>query len=517
MKFELRQQAKPALGQHLKVAPRVIQAMEILQLPQTSLEERVAQELQSNVALEIAEETPDEDERRGAADERAAEQDEDAEVERTLVVGERGEDFERLRRIEEGIGEEWHGESLRDSHRAESVSEARAELFANAPGRGASLEESLADQWALAELPEELQRIGRQLIPFIGSNGLWTMDAAALARELATQGTTADEATVNRVIDAMQRHFEPPGIAARDMRECLLLQLESLEERARGAASGDDAAREADARFADARTLVTDHLDDLRENRIPRIEQRTGMPHARVARALELLRLLDIAPGRALAQQESLAVRPDVIIERAPEGDGYLARLADGTVPNLKVSDAYLRMSRERSTDDATRTLLSDSIRRAQWFIDAVEQRGATLLRVVNVIVRMQRDALEQGFAALRPMPMTDVASELGMNVSTVSRAVSGKWASTPRGPVELRRFFSGGRETESGADLSWDAVKAIVKEIVESEDRKAPLSDSAIAAQLKARGITLARRTVVKYREQMGIPAARMRRRHGD
>jgi RNA polymerase sigma-54 factor len=174
-------------------------------------------------------------------------------------------------------------------------------------------------------------------------------------------------------------------------------------------------------------------------------------------------------------------------------------------------------MSRERGTDDATRTLLSDSIRRAQWFIDAVEQRGATLLRVVNVIVRVQRDALEQGFAALRPMPMTEVAADLGMNVSTVSRAVSGKWASTPRGPVELRRFFSGGRETESGADLSWDAVKAIVKEIVDAEDRRAPLSDSAIAARLKERGITLARRTVVKYREQMGIPAARMRRRHGD
>ena len=516
MKFELRQQAKPALGQHLRVAPRVIQAMEILQLPQTSLEERVAQELQSNVALEIAEESPDEDDRRGAAEERAAEQEEDLEVERTLVVGEGGEDFERLRRIEEGIGEEWHGDSLRDSHRAESASEARADLFANAPGRGASLEESLAEQWSLAEQPEALQQVGRQLIPFIGENGLWTMDAAGLSRELAAQGVTADEATVNRVIDAMQRHFEPPGIAARDMRECLLLQLDSLEERARregGAERGHEAAE----RFADARALVTDHLEDLRENRIPRIEQRSGMARARVMRALDLLRLLDIAPGRALAQQESLAVRPDVIIERAPEGEGYVARLADGTVPNLKVSEAYQRMSRERGTDEATRTLLSESIRRAQWFIDAVEQRGATLLRVVGVIVRVQRDALEQGFSALRPMPMTEVASELGMNVSTVSRAVSGKWASTPRGPVELRRFFSGGRETESGADLSWDAVKAIVKEIVEAEDRRAPLSDSAIAALLKERGITLARRTVVKYREQMGIPAARMRRRHGD
>jgi len=514
MKFELRQQAKPALGQHLRVAPRVIQAMEILQLPQTSLEERVEQELQSNVALEIGEETPDEEARLGAAADRAAEHEEDSEVERTLVVGEGGEDFERLRRIEEGIGEEWHGDSLRDTHRAESVADARAELFANAPGRGASLEESLADQWALAEQPDELQRIGRHLIPFIGTNGVWTMDAQALSRELAGQGITTDEATVNRVIDAMQRHFEPPGIAARDMRECLLLQLEALAERARGA---DGDSRSSDERFADARTLIGDHLDDLRENRIPRIEQRTGMPHARVVRALEMLRLLDIAPGRALAQQESLAVRPDVIIERAPDSDGYVARLADGTVPNLKVSQAYLRMSRERGTDDATRTLLSDSIRRAQWFIDAVEQRGATLLRVVNVIVRVQRDALEQGFAALRPMPMTEVAADLGMNVSTVSRAVSGKWASTPRGPVELRRFFSGGRETESGADLSWDAVKAIVKEIVDAEDRRAPLSDSAIAARLKERGITLARRTVVKYREQMGIPAARMRRRHGD
>jgi RNA polymerase sigma-54 factor len=515
MKFELRQQATPALGQHLRVAPRVIQAMEILQLPQASLEERVAQELQSNVALEVAEERPDEDDQRSAAAERADEQEEDAEVERTLVVGERGEDFERLRRIEEGIGEEWHGDSLRDSHRAESVADARAELFANAPDRGASLEESLAEQWALAEQPEDLQRIGRHLIPFIGTNGILTMDAGSLVRELSSQGIAVSADRVNRVIDAMQRHFEPPGIAARDLRECLLLQLASLEEQA---TSRVDEGRAADIaeRFSDARILISDHLDDLRENRIPRIEQRGGMSRARISRAMELLKLLDVAPGRALGQQESLALRPDVLIERDPEGDGFVARLADGTVPNLSVSEAYQRMARDRGTDDATRTLLTESIRRAQWFIDAVEQRGATLLRVVNVIVRVQRDALEQGFSALKPMPMTSVASELGMNVSTVSRAVSGKWASTPRGPVELRRFFSGGRETDSGADLSWDAVKAIVKEIVDAEDRQSPLSDSAIASRLKDRGITLARRTVVKYREQMGIPSARMRRVHG-
>lgn len=514
MKFELRQQAKPALGQHLRVAPRVIQAMEILQMPQATLEERVVQELQSNVALEVAEQVPDQEARQAVEDDRASEREADEEVERALTVGEGGEDFERLRQIEEGIGEEWHGEEVRETRRGESADEARAALFANAPGRSASLEDSLLAQWSLAELPQPDLELGRRLISFIGDSGILSAPVDAIAQELAAErGIPTDAAAISRVIDAMQRHFEPPGIAARDLRECLLLQLDALAERSQ--VRGEDAA-ESRERIADARALVSDHLDDLRENRIPRIEQRSGMSRQRISRALEVLRLVDVAPGRALAAEESSVIRPDVIIERQPGGDGYVARLADGTVPNLRVSEEYMRLSRERGTDEATRSLLTQSIRRAQWFIDAVEQRGATLLRVVQVIIRVQRDALDQGFAVLRPLPMTDVASELGMNVSTVSRAVAGKWASTPRGPVELRRFFSGGRETESGADLSWDAVKAIVREIVDAEDRRAPLSDSAIARELKARGITLARRTVVKYRDQLGIPAARLRRQHG-
>ncbi len=158
--------------------------------------------------------------------------------------------------------------------------------------------------------------------------------------------------------------------------------------------------------------------------------------------------------------------------------------------------------------------LLADGIRRAHWFIDAIEQRGATLLRVVNLVIARQREWFESGGASLEPLPMTQVAREIGMHVSTVSRAVAGKWMATPRGTFELRKLFASGTETDSGTDISWAAVKARVSDVIAAEDKSAPLSDQAIVAALKAVGIPLARRTVVKYREQLGLPVARLRKR---
>jgi RNA polymerase sigma-54 factor len=166
--------------------------------------------------------------------------------------------------------------------------------------------------------------------------------------------------------------------------------------------------------------------------------------------------------------------------------------------------------------DAATRTFLQEGIRSATWLIDAITQRRSTLLKVVEVVLERQRDWFDQGPGHLKPLPMTDVADKLGVHVATVSRAVSGKWLQTPRGLVELRKFFTGGTETEDGQSVSWEAVRTMLQEEVDAEDKVHPLSDEALAARLKARGVTIARRTVVKYREQMGIQPARRRRKHG-
>jgi RNA polymerase sigma-54 factor len=200
-------------------------------------------------------------------------------------------------------------------------------------------------------------------------------------------------------------------------------------------------------------------------------------------------------------------------VEYDDDKDEYFAYLTDGRIPNLRVNREYARMARDRSVPKNERDFLKTSLSNAQWLIDAVQQRRQTLLRVINVVVAAQRDFFDQGPQALRPLPMTQVADQLGIHVATVSRAVAGKHIQTPRGIFPLRKFFSGGLQTEGGEDVSWEAVRAAMQEVVDAEDKSKPLSDEAIADAMKARGIDIARRTVAKYRGQLDIPPARLRK----
>ena len=202
-------------------------------------------------------------------------------------------------------------------------------------------------------------------------------------------------------------------------------------------------------------------------------------------------------------------------MEYDPESGDYTARLADELVPRVRVSPDYEEMAKEIALDTKARNFVVESIRAARSIIEASEQRNTTLMRVVKVVLARQREWFEQGPQHLKPMPMVDVADMLGIHVATVSRAVSEKWMQTPRGLVALRTFFSLGTENASGEEMSWNAVKALVQEIVDGEDKSKPLSDSAIAEELKKRGVTIARRTVVKYREQLGILSGAMRKQH--
>jgi RNA polymerase sigma-54 factor len=504
VRFETSQKLRT--GQSLRLAPRMIQSMEVLQMPLAQLQERVEQELERNVALEQVEPQSGD-----APPVSSEDPPEDEPVERPLTVGERGEDFERARAFERELEDSpWH----RPSRRGDDDGSAKMEMLAGTPARRERLGEQLKRQWEMAEVPERVLAAGRLLVDFIDDDGLLSADLATIALQGGSvEGGPFTEAELAAALPQVQLWLEPAGVAARDIRESLQLQLESRLDPHRWSEPPSAADREA---IGDAITMVRDHYEDLLENRLPRIAQRSGLSLERVEAAKERLRRLTTSPGRDLVDDEPAIVIPDAMVEYDAEGDRYVAALCDGPVPPLRVSPTYAAMAERPGVDPATRGFLQEGMRAATWLIDAITQRRTTLLRVVEVVLERQRDWFDQGPGHLRPLPMADVAEVLGVHVATVSRAVSGKWLQTPRGLVELRRFFTGGTETEDGTSVSWEAVRTMLQEEVEAEDKAHPLSDEALAARLKSRGVTIARRTVVKYREQMGIPPARRRRRHG-
>ena len=501
MRFELSQQAQVRLGQQMKLAPRVLQSMEILQMPLAAIEERIEAELESNVALEQVEPGQAIDAATGSD---VSDFSPSPAAETPAPMG--ADRFERAQELHERMGDDESAETWREIARREGEFDSRSAALESAPSSGQSFEEILLDQWALCEAPHPIMSAGRVLISNIGENGFLIRsieEIAADSRELGAETPTA--ALLTEALKRLQTHLEPPGMAARNLSESLILQLNAREK--------TEVAIAGDTSFADARLLVENDLRDLESNRLTAIRQRHGWTSERLDIARDCLRHCNPAPGRSLKVESAPIVRPDVIIEYDTATDAYSARLASGVLPNLQVSEEYLRLSKAKKTDAATKLMLNDGIRRARWFIDAIEQRGATLLRVVNEVIANQREWLDSGGGSLKPLPMTQVAKKLGMNVSTISRTVAGKWIVTPRGSFELRKLFAGGTETESGSDISWVAVKAIVGEIIAAEVKSKPLSDQAISLALKERGIPLARRTVVKYREQLNIPSARVRR----
>jgi RNA polymerase sigma-54 factor len=503
MRFDTRQQMQ--LGQQMKLAPRMIQSMEILQMPLMALQARVEQELESNVALERVEPGLEMDEVRA---EREEQQREDSLDERELVVGEEdasgADDWERLSAMESSYREAFDSESQRPS-RARSTGERdqKMDAMANVAARGESLPEQLLHQWSLAEVDPEVAVAGERLIPYIDDDGMLGTDLETILeqnRHLPGVAMTAE--LLERALVRVQRWLEPPGVGARDTRECLLLQIDALEA---------DPENEHD--WSDVRLLIEHHFEDLLQNRLPKIAQQAQMPIPRIHAAMRLMRRLSLSPGRALVENDVPPILPDVIVDYDEQSNAYVASLTDGMLPTLRLARRYQKMAKDRSVDKATREFVNTSVRNATWLIESISQRKNTLLRVVNVVLARQRDYFDMGPQYLKPLPMIEVADQLGIHVGTVSRAVSHKWLQTPRGLVPLRKFFSGGTETDSGRDVSWEAVKATLKEIIDAEDKSKPLSDEALAGELKKRGIDIARRTVVKYRQQLDIPPARRRK----
>jgi RNA polymerase sigma-54 factor len=498
------------MDQRQVLTPRMIQSMEILQLPLMALEERIEQELQANPVLELQEPEADPMHARELAEEHADASSRFSEDERALVVKEGGdgaEDFNRLDRLADYLDSEEFSTNggSRDFSRAgsgafEGERDKKLDAMANTAGRSGNLSEHLLNQWAFIEAPDPIKAAGEAIINYIEDTGYLRTDLDEIRKASRNPLAIEDLTEALRLVQTL----EPAGIGARDIRECLLLQLDAIEDDEE-LSEGHDLDLE--------RTLVRDHLKDLEMNRYPQISKKLGREIDEIKTAVRRLGRLSPHPGKQIGRDDAPPITPDAVIYLNEETGKYDIEMANDPVQGLSVSQMYQKMMKDKTADKSTREFLADKVRNAKWLLEAIEQRKSTIHRVIRAVVDAQQEFFEKGPESLKPLPMIGVADQLGIHVATVSRAVSEKWIQTPRGVFPLRRFFSGGTTNEAGEDMSWDAVKEKLKIIIDNEDKKNPLNDDEIVERLKGQGIDLARRTVAKYRKILNIPTARQRR----
>lgn len=490
MRLDVSQQMR--MDQRMVLAPRMIQSMEILQLPLLALQERIEQEMLANPVLEMEEPGVESAAEMADAPAPAVELDD---REKALEIKDdksKKDDFERLANIGDDFDDYMDRSVYAKARQPSDDRDRKLEAMQNTAAQVQSLNEYLQDQWALVECEPLIRKAGNVIIEHIEESGYLTTPLEAL-KEFVRQPIT--DAQMEDALHLLQQ-LDPPGVAARNLRECLLQQLLTSEE---------DRSFEIE--------LVRDHLKDIEMNRYPHIAKKTGRSLQQIKESMKVLGRLNPRPGLQVGRHNTTYVMPDIIVEYDESADQYTARLSDGSTPNLRISTMYTEMMREGKLAADAKEFLQNNVRSARWLIESIQQRKATLLRVVHHVIKSQREFLEHGPLYLKPLPMVDVAQELGIHVGTVSRAVSGKYMQTPLGIYPLRFFFSGGTETAQGESVSWDAVRVKLQEIIDKEDKRNPYNDDELVEELLKQGITLARRTVAKYRDLMNVPPARRRK----
>ena len=314
----------------------------------------------------------------------------------------------------------------------------------------------------------------------------------ATNEEIAAMGKWPEEV----VEDARQivMLLEPVGCGARDVRECLLVQLKQLGEGERLAAQ-----------------LVGEHLPDLQQHKLPHLSKQIGVDVETLLEELKIIRTLDPYPGRRYSSEEPILIAPEIYIEKLD--DDYVIYFADDGSPRLRISHSYQQMLGQQETSKETRDFIKDKMRSAVDLLRNIEHRRQTIYKVVESIVQRQREFLDKGVQYIKPMMLKDIAEDIGMHLSTVSRVVNRKYAHTPQGVIELRRFFTEGMMNEEGEEVSTRIIKLKIKKLIEEEDSHNPITDDQVVKILAKDGIKLSRRTVAKYRDQMNIPGSRERK----
>jgi RNA polymerase sigma-54 factor len=486
---------KPGLSQHqglrqdLRINPRLFQAMDLLYMPLLDLQQHLKQELLGNPFLELVE------------------TEEEPEAPQT-TAGEK-EQIEQEKKNDDEP--DWEGILLDDGAEAMSsprdMSEAR-EYTEPVSVEMRDLSDHLKEQVQMLDLSPRQRLLADEFLGNIAEDGYLgapleeiVSGANRLLDEFAEQ--RENEVTVRPYTlaeaEAMLRTIQtldPPGVGARDLRECLLLQLE-------------------DKKLTDtlAYRLVKEAWEDLKNHRWSDLGKRFAIDPSAVQKVADVLAKLDPKPGLQYAAANDTYITPDLTVEKI--GDQYHVTLNDGGLPRLRISKTYQDIARDRKKfQGENKEFINQRLNSAHWMIQAIEQRRQTMLKVMNFIVDRQREFFEKGVEYLRPLTLREVADVINMHESTVSRVTNEKYVQTPRGLLPLKFFFSSGLQTSSGEDASARAIKAQIQKMVSEEQPKNPLTDQQIVEMFGVRGVRIARRTVAKYRDQLNILPARMRRR---
>ena len=467
-----------------RLTPQLIQSMDILQLNNMALENRIAEELEKNCALEVAEVTAKSTTAEG----------EDAPPDDQTPAPEDSDSFGRLDQLSDEYDLDFNDYRPRQRYDSRER-DPKMDAMANTASRPASLAEHLLAQWHVLDLDDEARAAGDAIVYHLDDDGYLRTRLDEVSENTRPRLTVE---ALERALPMIQR-LDPVGIAARDYQECLLLQLETLP--------GDNRIE---------RELIQNHLPDVVKNRYPIIAKATGFSVGEIAEAVRAISsTLILHPAFRAVEGQVLPIHPDVIVEYASTGGGMTVRLTRGGSPELRLSRRALAILKNRRNGKVDRDFIRKHVDAANALIDAIQYRRNRLLDVANAIAEKQRDFFEVGAQGLKVLRMCDLAVELECDPSTISRTVADKYMQTPRGIYPLRYFFTGGTETSSGENTSWDSVKIRVKDIIDGEDAGEPYNDDKIAAVLKEEGIVISRRTVAKYRQQLDIPPARQRRQY--
>jgi RNA polymerase sigma-54 factor len=485
------------LKQEMKINPRLYQAMDLLYMPLLDLQQHLKQELLNNPFLDLVE--PD-------AEEEAKEQEKDKEKEDDEI------DWEEI--LLNGFETGGRREEYEEREYYEPVSVDTKDLG-----------DHLHDQLTLLRLSERELLLGEEIIGNVSDEGYLVCEldeiVVGLNNFISDSGEfeglepyAMDEA--ERMLRVIQG-FDPPGIAARDLRECILLQLRdnAVSEYIQETGDNDPDPGEIERRLGSslAFRIVRDYFDQLINHRWSEISKELSITPRDVQDAADEVAKLDPKPGLKYGSGGDNYIIPDLIVEKI-EGE-YLVFLNDTSLPRLKLSRAYRDIAKDKKKFvGENKEFISNKLNSANWMIQAIEQRRQTMLKVMNFIVDRQRDFFDKGVQYLKPLTLREVAEVIDMHESTVSRVTNEKFVQTPRGVFPLKFFFSSGLSTTSGEDVSARGIKAQIEKLVSDEDPAHPLTDQAIVNILKEEGIQIARRTVAKYRDQLGVLSARMRKR---
>ncbi|QDU98633.1 RNA polymerase factor sigma-54 [Lignipirellula cremea] len=476
----------------MKLAPKMIQAMKVLQLPVMALQEHIEQQLSENPLLEMRDsdpELPDFDEERENPDKPDV-------AEKELVVDDahnNAEDFERLDNLNQETPDYFDDGPRVSSNRVQEDSDRRHDAIANIVDRPESLHDYLLHQLGELELPRPLQKMCERIVSTLSAEDGGYFKTPL--DDLLPPGFDEEQHALAEEALHIVQSLDPPGIAARDLKECLLLQLTP------------------DMPYHDElERLITHHLEDLRDNRLPAIEKKMGLTIEQIQDAWSQLRKLNPKPASSFVDMYVPNVTPDVSVEQDDDGV-YRVKLEDDRIPTLRLNRFYMKRVQNGQATSEERQYIRNKQHAAQWLIDSIEQRRSTLTKVTQAIVDHQTQFLDEGPEFIHPLKMQQIADKVGVHVTTVSRAVDHKWIQTPRGMFPLKRFFVGGTTTEDGEDVAWDTVRIKLQELVDHEDKSKPYSDDELVRRLKEQGFEVARRTITKYRQKMGIASSRQRR----